>query len=52
MENTSMTDLKPSDKEMNTIYTKTGIVIKVLPKEPNREAVNQIMKILKEEDVI
>ena len=43
----------PTEKsDENTVYTKTGIVIKVLPKEPNRDAVDWIMKILKDEDVI
>jgi hypothetical protein len=45
-----MNQKDPENK--NILYTKTGIVIKVLPKEPSPEAVNQIMKILKEEDVI
>lgn len=40
------------DQKSNVIYTKTGLVVKVLPKEPNTDAVKEIMKILQEEEVI
>lgn len=46
-----MTKPNTSENEKNTLYTKTGLVIKVMPKEPNKDIVNKIMKILAEENV-